>query len=704
MDQWYPVNLTSLIKVKDAIWDFFRCDLNIKPITFKAMVCYSYIISNRGIFAADIANISGLSIKNANKLLNHLTASNLLVSHELSEEEPGQHVFINEFPVFPSLKIKISWEEIVILAILKMLPELDFDILDRLLSLLKLKILSPRELIGSLLDKKAIQGKFTTNEKKFIVSGYSYFQLFKQRFFSEHFQIIEGIANLYGPVTDLLALKQILRLDYVEIFGILSEIVLVDFMKISIVTVSLDTVFFRFDTSYTRQESRRFPVLDEDGIYFTILNDLILAGKRSFKELSKSVGVKPDEIGSLLLLLSTVMNTDNIIVTGSKNDPIVEFKFNATITLDQLPALTYEEISCLLVLLKMDKAELFAGNFPIRPEKKLRKILTKLSLAIQVPIRYSNGKISIKDTKILEEWFYRIITPHVSRGYEKIKARSTKEVDLSYYDDVMLELAKNSSHRYSFVQEENDDDHVRTQGCNEETRGLTISTRNCFRITDLDKVLLGILKWTRIFEAERIAPLLFLDSHVLTKIFLSLCARDMFKVHVRRNGSIAITNPISSTYRSANITKDNLALLSELNTLVSSGRPLIVSESDILSGKYSLWDLGFLYYYDLIDGSYSRDNLCFTIRKVNLVTNLTTLSCLNCGVSVSALSSFCDKCGCVVVRCLVCGRHIQFGEVILLCSNCDTIFHAGHLKEYIKQYGCCPKCGQNSPEISPFLM
>ena len=93
MEQWHPVDLDSLVKVKDTIWDFFRYDLNMKPVSFKAMACYSYIISNRGIFAADIAYLAGINIKYANKLLEHLESSDLLVSHETKKDDIGTYCF-----------------------------------------------------------------------------------------------------------------------------------------------------------------------------------------------------------------------------------------------------------------------------------------------------------------------------------------------------------------------------------------------------------------------------------------------------------------------------------------------------------------------------------------------------------------------------------------------------------------------------------
>ncbi|MFX0117144.1 MAG: RING finger domain-containing protein, partial [Candidatus Hodarchaeota archaeon] len=66
-------------------------------------------------------------------------------------------------------------------------------------------------------------------------------------------------------------------------------------------------------------------------------------------------------------------------------------------------------------------------------------------------------------------------------------------------------------------------------------------------------------------------------------------------------------------------------------------------------------------------------------------------TCSFCGASLESTKK-CQKCGNTVLQCSICRLSMDFGENTATCPECGSIFHQGHLEEWLKIKGSCPVC------------
>ncbi|MHA2233580.1 MAG: RING finger protein, partial [Candidatus Hodarchaeales archaeon] len=72
-------------------------------------------------------------------------------------------------------------------------------------------------------------------------------------------------------------------------------------------------------------------------------------------------------------------------------------------------------------------------------------------------------------------------------------------------------------------------------------------------------------------------------------------------------------------------------------------------------------------------------------RKVKVTT------CSFCGKMLENARK-CQNCGNPVLRCSICRLSVAFEENTATCPECGSIFHQGHLEEWLKIKGNCPVC------------
>ena len=70
-----------------------------------------------------------------------------------------------------------------------------------------------------------------------------------------------------------------------------------------------------------------------------------------------------------------------------------------------------------------------------------------------------------------------------------------------------------------------------------------------------------------------------------------------------------------------------------------------------------------------------------------------TVQCGNCKNKISKIMDYCPYCGTKVAKCQICKFPIHEDQA--QCSNCNSLFHRNHLKEYLKIKGTCPICNSN---------
>lgn len=66
-------------------------------------------------------------------------------------------------------------------------------------------------------------------------------------------------------------------------------------------------------------------------------------------------------------------------------------------------------------------------------------------------------------------------------------------------------------------------------------------------------------------------------------------------------------------------------------------------------------------------------------------------TCSFCGKMLENAKK-CQSCGNPVLRCSICRLSVAFGENTATCPECGSIFHQGHLEEWLKIKGNCPVC------------
>ncbi|MFW9992806.1 MAG: PHD finger domain-containing protein [Candidatus Odinarchaeota archaeon] len=693
------IDISIFSRLKEDIWNFFDEEINIKPVLFKSMACYAYIISNKCISDRDVEEKTGISHKSARKLLSFLESRGLLFLQYDEKKCPlkeKQLVYFNPVVISSSRFLDLQWEELLVFSALKLLHSV-FDVSDfqKLTELLQVKCPSPEKWIRSLLEKQLIQGEFSDEGTSFQLSGYSYPAMFKQRFFSSYFPVIEGIVNLYGPEIAIEKLKRLLELETAELISLLAEISIVDYLGVSIDFNTRETVWFRFEAITTRKiPYDSLTNLDDDGIYFKILIELLLAGKKTLDELASHFGIKRAEMERMLLLLSSKAGKDSLLLQGPEDDPTVEFRYVGEPSIGDLFDIDYELISVFLILFSAGRSITPLDAFPFHPER-LMKILTKFSLVFHNRIQNEDG-VKVEKLPNIEEREKQLFLSNVLKGHKKLaertKSGSKNPLDISreglkdmvqyFHKSIHSDIEGLMPRDDNLIDDSQPPDRLAIE------RGLN----------EFDKVFLGVMSLFRVFDPKTAASLLFLDKRLILMEFLSLYARGFFKIFINQDNEVVITNLSLTSSKSMDLTRDRLNVL---ENLFSSGNSFIITESDILSKQYSIWDLGYFSYHGVIKGRFAKNNL--TISEVLFDPLLTSITCFNCGVSVSVLDSFCDACGSSIVQCPICKRYIAFGDKILLCTSCRTVFHAEHIKEYLKMRDSCPSCGQKDPEMSPWL-
>jgi len=687
------INFDALAKLKEEIWAFFNEELDLKFALYKSVACFAHIISNRCISDQDVENKAGVSNRNAKKVLSYLYSRNFLrYDSDLCPQENKQLIYVNPSAISaPNLNLR--WEEIFILSMLKMLPDFTISNFNKLTNLMNIKFSSPEKWIRNLLEKGIVQGEFISDSAFFHLNGYSYPVVFKHRFFSSYFPVIEGIVNLYGSKMELDALKRLLQLDVIDIFTLLAELSLVDYMGVSVHFNSGNSVLIRFISQGNGADThRRLFHLDEDGIYYKILTEIILSRGITLSELAARFDMKHDEMERMILLLSSITGKESLrmwnIHQESIDEPVVVFKFpQHSVNSEYLPV-NYESIALLMIILlngnRGVNSEILFTYFPFSG-RRLTKNLVKLSLSFRVNLIASTNGIKIGSMpNNAKEWLSGSFLINSRKGLKKLGERINRESTSFLLNWKTLIDSFNLSQEHSRV------------AISEETviPGLELV------LTEFDNVLLGIFKLMRTFNPETIAKLLFLDIKLIIMGFLSLYSRNFFKISIKKNNQIIITDLVQISSKSIILTRERLIILEKL---FQTSIPLVISEEDILDKRFSFWDIGFFAYYDNIKGKYSPEKRIFTFSKIFLDPVLTTITCFKCGVSVSVLESFCDTCGFNIVRCRVCNRHIVYDDRVLVCSGCNSMFHVEHAREYLKQYDSCPVCYRKSPDLSPFV-
>jgi hypothetical protein len=690
-----------LFRLKESIWSFFEEEFIRKPVLYKSFACYAYIISNKCIYYQDIGKKAGINEKSAKKLLAFLENRGLLYLQHDGKDCPlkDKQAYFNPSALLLSRPLDLRWEEFFVLSALKMLPSFSNKGFDKLTSLQNISIPSPEKWIRSLMEKNMIQGDFSADRKTFYLHGYSYPVLLKHRFFSSYFPVIEGIENLYGPKVDLETLKRLLKLETSEVFGLLAELALVDYLTVKIDLKAGENLHLVFETKSDKKiTAERLLHLDEDGIYYKILKELLIRGRRTISELATLFDVNMDEMERMILLLSSIAGKNSLFLYGSLEDPITEFQHIQKPMFDNLSVVNYETICCFLIFMNAKHDFIPLDAFPFLPER-LMKVFVQYSLLFHSTIYSTDDWVNVNKIPELEEWKKGLFLTNVLKGFQKLNERRNNKPKspLDIYKEEVMELFPQYSNKTALARTEEsvkgDDSLLNDQA----PLGWAAITRD---LTEFDKVFIGVINLTRSFDPEKIAKLLFLEPRLVVTEFLSLYARDLFKVMIRKNGEIVTTDLVLSSSKNMNLSRDRLTVL---ENLFSSNTPLVINESDIFNKQYNMWDLGFFSYYGVIKGRLSLENKNLMIQQVLFDPLLTSITCFNCGVSVSVLDSFCDACGYKIVQCPVCKRYLVFGDKILMCTSCYAIFHDEHVKEYLKQHGNCPSCGQKSPEMTPFL-